>query len=96
VKIGARIVRHGCYVVFQLAEVAIAAGAVRRDPAPDRSTQAKATPDMSDASNVSGNPTGEVRPRSHKLATKQARGGFALPRERACCLMLPMGAFWPW
>jgi hypothetical protein len=36
VKIGARIVRHGCYVVFQLAEVAIAAGAVRRDPAPDR------------------------------------------------------------
>jgi hypothetical protein len=37
---------------------------------------------MSDASNVSSNPTGEVRPRSHKLATKQARGGFAMPRER--------------
>jgi hypothetical protein len=62
---------------------------------------------MSDASNVSSNPTGEVRPRSHKLATKQARGGFAMPRSAAtthprplsafaCCLMLPMEAFWPW
>jgi hypothetical protein len=29
---------------------------------------------MSDASNVSSNPTGEVRPRFHKLATKQALG----------------------
>jgi hypothetical protein len=31
---------------------------------------------------VSSNPTGEVRPRSHKLAMKQAPGGFAMPRER--------------
>ena len=36
VKIGARIVRHGRYVVFQLAEVAVPRVAVRRDPAPDR------------------------------------------------------------
>ena len=36
VKIGARIVRHGRYVVFQLAEVAVPRAAVRRDPAPDR------------------------------------------------------------
>jgi hypothetical protein len=37
---------------------------------------------MSEDSNVPSNPTGEVRPRSHKLATKQARDGFAMPRER--------------
>ena len=36
VKIGARIVRHGRYVVFQLAEVAVPRVALRRDPAPDR------------------------------------------------------------
>ena len=36
VKIGARIVRHGRYVVFQLAEVAVPRALVRRDPAPDR------------------------------------------------------------
>jgi hypothetical protein len=54
----------------------------RRDPAPDRSTRARAAPDVSDASNESSNPTGEVRPRFHKLATKLAPGGFAMPRER--------------
>jgi hypothetical protein len=36
VKIGARIVRHGRYVVFQLAEVAGAAVDVREHPAADR------------------------------------------------------------
>jgi hypothetical protein len=46
VKIGARIVRHGRYVVFQLAEVAGAASAVGRDPPSDRSAQVEATPDM--------------------------------------------------
>jgi Transposase DDE domain group 1 len=58
VKIGARIVRHGRYVMFQLAEVAVprALFAVRRDPAPDRPAQAKAPPDMSEASKVSSNP----------------------------------------
>src|SRR6185436_2452671 len=53
---------------------------------------------------VSSNPTGEVRPRFHKLATKQARRGLAIPEERcddpsaafgafARCLVLPTGAF---
>ena len=37
VKIGARIVRHGRYVVFQLAEVAVP-GRCSPDPAPDRSS----------------------------------------------------------
>ena len=59
-----------------------AASAVRRDPAPDRPAQAKAPPDMSEASKVSSNPTGEVRPRSHKCAPNQARSRLALPRER--------------
>ena len=47
IKIGARIVRHGRYVVFQLAEVAVP-HAVRRDPAPDRPAAAKpaAAPSM--------------------------------------------------
>ena len=82
VKIGARIVRHGRYFVFQLAEVAVPRA-------------------------LFADPTGEVRPRSHKLATKQravgspCRGSAATTQPRplsafACCLMLPMGAFWPW
>ena len=37
---------------------------------------------MSDASNVSSNPRGELRPRIHKLATKQALVGSPMPRER--------------
>jgi regulation of enolase protein 1 (concanavalin A-like superfamily) len=36
VKIGARIVRHGRYVIFQLARGGGAASALRRDPAPHR------------------------------------------------------------
>jgi len=48
VKIGARIVRHGRYVVFQLGRGGGAAGAVRWDPAPDRGAQttAAAAPGM--------------------------------------------------
>ena len=82
VKIGARIVRHGRYVVFQLAEVAVPRSAVRRDPAPDRPAQAKAAPDMTRGVQGGSNPTGEVRPRSHKCAPNQARSRLALPRER--------------
>jgi hypothetical protein len=81
VKIGARIVRHGRYRV-PAGRGGGAASAVRRDPAPDRPAQAKAPPDMSEASKVSSNPTGEVRPRSHKCAPNQARSRLALPRER--------------
>jgi hypothetical protein len=36
VKIGARMVRHGRYIVFQLAEVAVPARPVRWHPAPHR------------------------------------------------------------
>jgi hypothetical protein len=36
VKTGARIVRHGRYFIFQLAEIAVPRGAVRRAPAADR------------------------------------------------------------
>ncbi len=36
---------------------------------------------MSVDSNVRSNPTGEVGPRSHKCAPKQARSALALPRE---------------
>ena len=58
--------------------------AVRRDPAPDRRSPALAAapPGMSVDSNVRNNPTGEVRPRSHKCVPNQARSGLALPRER--------------
>jgi hypothetical protein len=42
VKIGARIVRHGRYVVFQLAEGRSAARPVYRDPAPHRTLAAEA------------------------------------------------------
>ena len=60
VKIGARIVRHGRYVVFQLAEVAVPRAAVRRDPAPDRPAAATvaAAPGMSIASNDRWQPDG--------------------------------------
>ena len=84
-----------------------AAGAVRRDPAPDRSTQTKATPDMSDASNVSSNPQAKCArdptnsPRNRRAVGSPCRGSGATTHPRplsafACCLMLPIGAFWPW
>ena len=49
VKIGARIVRHGRYVVFQLAEVAVPRVLFAEHPAPDRSAAAAltTTPGMS-------------------------------------------------
>ena len=37
---------------------------------------------MSGGANVSSNPIGEVRPRPHNFITKQARSGFARPKER--------------
>jgi hypothetical protein len=37
---------------------------------------------MSVDSNVRSNPTGEVRPESHKLTPNQVRRRLALPRER--------------
>ena len=43
IKIGAKVVSHGRYVAFQMAEVAIPTAAVRRDPAADRGTAAAAT-----------------------------------------------------
>ena len=43
VKIGARIVRHGRYVVFQLAEVAVPRSLARQDPAPDPPDETAAT-----------------------------------------------------
>ena len=42
IKIGAKLVSHGRYVAFQMAEVAIPRDAVRRDPAADRRTAAAA------------------------------------------------------
>jgi hypothetical protein len=36
VEIGARIVRHGSHLVFQVAEVAVSAGAARQNLAPDQ------------------------------------------------------------
>jgi hypothetical protein len=61
VKIGARIVRHGRYVVFQLAEVAVARP-VRRDPAAHRRARAKAAAarSMSPGAMNDRNPAGEV------------------------------------
>ena len=35
VKIGAKVVRHGRYITFQLAEVAVPRRPVRQHPAPD-------------------------------------------------------------
>jgi hypothetical protein len=102
VLIGARIVRYGRYVVFQLAKVAVTPSAVRGHPSADR--PAKAAPDMSDASKVSSNPTGEVRPRSHQCPRKPGAEAFTpfgelcaphprLLRADAGCLMPPRRAF---
>ena len=56
--------RHGRYVVFQLAEVAVPralfAEILRRIDRP--AATAAAAPGMSIESNIDGNPTGEVRP----------------------------------
>ena len=42
IKIGAKVVSHGRYVAFQMAEVAVPRNAVRRDTAADRRTTATA------------------------------------------------------
>jgi hypothetical protein len=47
VKVGARIVRHGRYVVLQLAELAVPPSTVRRDHASDRSSPIRTAPGMS-------------------------------------------------
>jgi hypothetical protein len=72
VKIGARIMRHGRYVVFQLAEVAVPrvlfAEILRRvdrlRPRPRRSRHEHG------AQRINGNTAGEVRPRSSKNRTR--------------------------
>jgi Transposase DDE domain group 1 len=81
VKIGAWIVRHGGYLVFQLAEVAVP-GHIRRDPAPDRSAQAKTA-----AAPHDGIPAGEVRPwsmenRSKVIRTPLTRRANSVPSTR--------------
>jgi hypothetical protein len=43
IKVGAKLISHGRYVAFQMAEVAISRMLVRRDPAADRGTAAAAT-----------------------------------------------------
>ena len=48
IKIGAKIVRHGRYVTFQMAEVVIPRDLCRRHPAPHRPAQTAASPGMSD------------------------------------------------
>ena len=64
VKIGAKVVRHGRYVVFQLAEVAVPRAAVRGDPGADRPAQAQTAADrsMSTERNELMHAAGEVRP----------------------------------
>ena len=42
IKIGAKIISHGRYVAFQMAEVAVTEAPVRRDPAAHRRTAAAA------------------------------------------------------
>ena len=44
IKIGAKVVSHGRYVAFQMAEVAISAAFVPRHPAADHGTAATARP----------------------------------------------------
>ena len=80
VKIGARIVRHGRYVVFQLAEVAVPralfAAIMRRidrlrpEPLPGMSIESKER---------NGNATGEVRPRSTEAPSKVTRTPLTRP-----------------
>jgi hypothetical protein len=62
---------------------------------------------MSNASNVGSELIREVRPRSRKVTTKQARGGCGMPREPChdpspaseglldVVLCSPTGVFWP-
>ena len=52
VKIGAKIVRHGRYIVFQMAEVAIPRHLLRRHPPPDRSAQNDTPPNMTTGSSL--------------------------------------------
>ena len=83
IKIGARIVRHGRYVVFQLAE----AGTVRRDPAPDRSAAAALTtaPGMSIARNDRWRP-------SRRGASMLDRDRPKAAVKRAASLIMRLGA----
>jgi hypothetical protein len=56
VKIAARIVRHGRYVVFQLAEVAVPRALFAEIPPSDRVAQAEAISDMTARPSVSASP----------------------------------------
>jgi hypothetical protein len=98
VKIGARIVRHGRYVVFELAEVAVPRP-VRRDPVPDRPTQAEVAADLGTsterndrrqargASMIDGEPARTRRKRGRKPENAVLRtSGLVRPRSGHCSL----------
>ena len=76
VKIGATDRAPRRYLVFQLAEVARAAGPVRRDPAPDRSAQTRAAPGMSWVAAMRGS-------RQRRCVHDQRRPAHTRPERRS-------------
>src|SRR5262249_35142256 len=69
IKIGAKVVSHGRYVIFQMAEVAIARQMIKRDFAADRGATAAATTSASvrrSMSCIQEQPTEGVRPNARE------------------------------
>jgi len=85
VKIGVGIVRHGRCMLFQVVEVAVPrslfADILRRIDLAQAKTDAIHS--MNGNFNVSSDPVGEVCPRPHKFAMKQARSRLPMPRHDA-------------
>ena len=75
IKIGAKVVSHGRYVGFQMAEVTVPQIPVRRHPAADRGTAAAAAP-------VDGVKRSMSRVRQTHGEMRLGRGGFGLPNVR--------------
>jgi hypothetical protein len=82
VKCGARS-RHGRYVIFQLAEVAVP-HPVRRDPAPDRPAQAEAAPHMTAWCSTPG--SAQERSARRALVKQPRRLGWHICRGRDVAL----------
>ena len=110
VKIGARIVRHGRYVVFQLAEIADAAGAVRRHPrridglrlrSPPVSRHERGLQRAQQSHRRSAPAIPQTRHETSAGWVRQAEGARRRPIRGlrgpfARCLVLPTGTSLPW
>jgi hypothetical protein len=104
IKIGAKVVSHGRYVTFQLAEVAVPRQDVCRHPVADRPAASSARAGMTGAEVRYGDGTmGEVRLVAGKTACfgapERPKGGYdAMPdtQHAICrCSKTPKGAILP-